>query len=218
MKFKPIVSILLPDFVFKVTFLDELTTTVSNDRTITKLRWVAQLAYTSIQVVILNLNYVEEESLSSRFSIDVVTNTEIWNDVSNLYFAVDYAIGSSGGYITWISLNTTKNDQLPTYAIAPIRSRTDPPQTVIGGSHVSVEHPKTIPKVGLPFWGSVSCLDFDDGHGILLIGSDAGQFCLVNFANALLPDEAFCGALPVTDYLACESVSKVHFNWLVLRA
>ena len=67
-----------------------------------------------------------------------------------------------------------------------------------------------IPGDGLPYSSSVSCLDFDDSHGILLIGSDAGQFCLVNFANVLLTSEAFVGGLPIVNPAGETNISKVY--------
>lgn len=206
-KEKPIISLVLPRPVFKVSFLDEYSPTDTSDHALTNLRWVAQLDNAS--VVILNLSYTEGENLRSRFGVNVIFNTDITNRDSSRHFAMDYAIGSSGGFITWISLHTKGHDQLPIYTIAPIRARDDPPKSVPGGNHISAEQPMTIPRTGLPFQSSVSCLDFDDGHGLLLIGSDAGQFCLVNFANALLPDEAVYGALPVKEDLDGGKLSKV---------
>lgn len=203
----PIMSIVLPHSVSRVTFLDEYSRTDNNSRISTNLRWVAQLADSDIAM--LTLSYAEEESLSSRFSVHVIFNTDIWTTTICRQFATDYAVGSSGGYIAWISVLAGERDKLPTYVIAPIRKRDDPPKSVIRGSHFSVEHPQKISNDGLPFSRSVSCLDFDDGHGILLIGSDAGQFCLVNFANALLPNDTFYGTLPMKDCLDNENNSKV---------
>lgn len=203
----PIVSLVLPRPVFKISFLDEHSPTDTGNHALTNLRWVVQLDNASL--VILNLSFTEGESLRSRFGVNMIFNTDIANRDSSRYFAMDYAIGSSGGFITWISLNTKGHDQLPIYTIAPIRAQDDPPTSVPGGNHISVGYPKTIPRTGLPFQSSVSCLDFDDGHGLLLIGSDAGQFCLVNFANTFLPDEAFYGALPVKEYQDDEKLSKV---------
>lgn len=216
MKKTPVISLVLPLPVYLITFLDEHSTMDADGRSLTDLRWVARLANTDI--VILRLGCVEEEILSPRFDIEVTFNTETWNKDSNHHFAADYAIGNSGGHIIWISLLANEYIKLPTYAIAPIRTRDDPPRSVIGGSHISVEHPKTIPRMGLPYWASVSCLDFDDGHGLLLIGTDAGQFCLVNIANTLLPDEAIHGGLPAKDYLGNENISKVALNRFDLHA
>lgn len=197
-KILPVTSLLLPELAFSVSFLDEHVTTDINNRSIAILRWIAMLANTN--VVIFDLTCVEEEDLHSRFRLDIVMDAELPCGVSSSHYAINYAVGTTGNHIIWISVNPTDYVESPAYTIAPLRKRQVPTKYITDENYIPVDESKIIPKDGLPFSCSVSCLDFDDGHGVLLIGSHAGQFCLVNFTNALLPDESIHGQLPAEHY------------------
>lgn len=205
----PIISLTLPRPVFKVTFLDEYNSVDADGGTVTNTRWVSQLD--DSESAILALTYKKSDNAGPHFTIRAVLNPLMSDDPEeeDHRFAIDLAVGSAGGHIISTSVVGQIDTQTPAYRIAPIRS--PEAQSVFinfDETHISVVEPVTIPKDGLPSSRTVSCLDFDDGHGLLLIGSDAGQFCLVNFANALLPNESIYFELPTNDH-AVEDISKV---------
>lgn len=206
----PIKTLMLPRPVYRVSYLDEREELREGGMPVRHSRWVAHLA--DSEIVLFVLSCIGED-LQSQF--EMLMDTEICDDESMTYsFATDDAVGHTGGYFVWLSINSNEDEyhKSPTYTVAPIRPF-DLPLRVRrnwDGIHLTMDGLRaSIMPTGLPFSRSVSCLDFDDGHGILLIGSDAGQFCLVNFANVLLPNETFHGELPSIQYADAKCVSMV---------
>lgn len=208
-KLTPILSLVLPRQLFKVSFLDEHNSVEADGSVATSIRWISNLA--DSESAILVLTHAKGKDSSPCFNIDILLNPGISNEDSDYYFAIESAVGIGGGHIVSTIVDSSKYTEAPPYKIAPIRPPGALPN-INSGTHVSVEEPIVIPNDGLPYSCSVSCLDFDDGHGILLIGSDAGQFCLVNFANALLPSVTFIGDLPAMSPEDGECISKVPSN------
>lgn len=204
-----IISLSLPRTVLRVTFLDEYSTNDLNGCGVTDTRWVSRLNQSETAIFVLS--YKEPGNAKSCFAIKAVLNPPLNEDPEEaIYrFALDMAVGSTGSHIISTSVVGRYLTQTPSYRIAPIRLPNAQSRFInYGETHVSVVEPLTIPGDGLPSSRTISCLDFDDGHGLLLIGSDAGQFCLVNFANALLPNDAIYGELPNNDRIF-ENISRV---------
>lgn len=184
----------LPQNIDSITFLDEEPVNAEGEVSKTKLRWVARLAGSIIMPFTLTCTNLAKPHFEFTEGSD--KHIRRGTKAPRYSFSVGDSIGKSGGHM--VLLSTFKDDYLkaPGYTIAPLRTQNTP---LRGYSRWfrGLAEPVDIPDEGLPLSSLVTCLDFDDGHGLLLIGSGAGQFCILNFANAVLPDSDFVGGLPI---------------------
>lgn len=196
----PLITLPLPQNVDNVTFLDEETVNSEDEEFRTRLRWVARLA--GSKTVLFTLTCTTHASSSPYFEFTKGSDTYIRRGAQapKYSFSVADSIGNTGGHMVLLSTFIKDYNKAPGYTIAPLRAQNAPLRDSSDWDRAIVTgaDPVEIPKEGLPLSSLVTCLDFDDGHGLLLIGSGTGQFCILNFANAILPDNAFVGGLPIT--------------------
>ncbi|THH02118.1 hypothetical protein EW145_g6796, partial [Phellinidium pouzarii] len=110
-------------------------------------------------------------------------------------------VGLTGKRQFWLSSHNKRDWVPPQLFTAPLRSVVRHLETGglhYGGTHSTMGNPVRMSKEGLPLLHVINCLDFDDGHGVLLIGAATGEFCLVNFVEKrLLPADSMLCYLPL---------------------
>ena len=99
-----------------------------------------------------------------------------------------YCIGTARRWITWLSEPYYGRGLPLALRIASLRppgSREVIIKERLGGMHATISEPITIPRRGLPLSSLASALDYDDGNGVLVLGTDTGELGFMFFGTEI---------------------------------
>lgn len=181
-------TIRLPLLYSDASLLDISTVHDSNGCITTQLRWLVQDTWSELHILLLSCE--EKEGAEPQFTTSELCDHEgWWSSGPEKITVTQYCIGASRKQFFWLSSSNLHRWIPPSFHIAPIRPPNDTEkvnQASVTSAHATVSESIVVPKAGMPLSLSIPCLDFDDGHGIVLFGSHAGEFCCLFFVSPSL--------------------------------
>ncbi|THH02121.1 hypothetical protein EW145_g6797 [Phellinidium pouzarii] len=122
------------------------------------------------------------------------------------YYVILSCVGTTGKRLCSLSPQRKRRGRwtppmLNTTPIHTTMGHIDTCKVQYRGVHSTIGDPVQVSRAGLPLPHGISCLDFDDGCGIALLGTLSGEFCLTFFTEKnILAPESLLHDLPLVDH------------------
>lgn len=118
-----------------------------------------------------------------------------------------FVLGPSSNYMAYVDAYPGMSMEIPTLQIVGFEKTFGADCTIL---HKSIA---TLPTRGLPLLHNTTALDFDDGVGLLVIGTSTGELCFRRYlsSNAITPG-SIVDDLPDISVVAGHQLSFVIFH------